>query len=95
MAGVRRHPGSQMGFLTADSLLPDPGRIGVEIAPEVPRKKLRLQMRNEAERRHFVQKGMTPLFLFALLPLRQDGAAPVIGEKHGAAVAVSKSRARN
>ncbi len=49
--------------------------------------KLRLQVRNEAERRGFVQKGVTPFLLLALLPCRQDRAAAVVGEQHRAAIA--------
>lgn len=66
---------------------PDPWWISVEIASEVPCEKLRLQMRNKAKRRRFVQKRVTPFFLLALLPRCRDRAAAVVGEQHRAAIA--------
>ena len=50
-------------------------------------KKLRLQVRNEAKWCDFIQKGVTPLLLLALLPCRQDRAATIVGEQHRAAIA--------
>src|SRR5258708_20285576 len=66
--------------------LPEPWRISVEITPQVPRENLCLQVRDKAERRHLVQKGVASLLLLALLPSGQHGAAPFVGEKHRAAI---------
>src|ERR1700731_2245198 len=67
--------------------LPYPGRISVQVTTQMSCEKLRLQVRNEAERRGFFQKGVTPFLLLALLPCRQDRAAAVVGEQHRAAIA--------
>jgi hypothetical protein len=66
--------------------LPDPRRIGVEVAAQMARQELCLQIRNEPERRNFVEEGMTPLGSLSLLPSHENRLARGIGQEDGAAV---------
>ena len=59
--------------------LPEPRRIGVEVAAQMAGEQLRLQVGNEAERRDFVEERMAPLVRFALLPGRKHRLAAVVG----------------
>ena len=51
------------------------------------RQHLRLQERHQAQRRLFLQEGMSPLLLLSLLPGGQHRAARLVGQKHRAALA--------
>src|SRR5260370_36704084 len=79
------------GQLHVKFSLPEPWRISVEITPQVPRKNLCLQVRDESERRRLVQEGVAAFLLLALLPSGQHGAAPLVGDKHRAALTGSET----
>jgi hypothetical protein len=53
-------------------LFAEPGRIGVEIAAQVPGKQVRLEVRDEPERRRLLHKKVASFLLLAVLPSGED-----------------------
>jgi len=78
--------GNVIGHQHQHGSLPEPGRIGIEIAAQMPRKKLRLKIRHEPEWRIFLQEGMAALLALALLPGGKHGLARLFREKDSTTV---------
>src|ERR1019366_616071 len=64
-------------------LFPEPGRIGIEIAAQMPGEQLGLQVGDEPERRRLLQEGVTPLLLLTLLPSGEHRPASRLSQKYG------------
>src|SRR5690606_38207653 len=71
-------------------LVPEEGRIGIQVTAQIPRQQLSLDMRDQPKRNALFEIWVDDFIFLSLLPSGDDSLAGVIVHQHAAALLLDK-----